>query len=368
LSHALTNVGAAESFSGAASGLAKLEKGLAVARANGFDRHAGRAYVNLCNTALFHRDYARATHYVEEGTAFCAAHDMDLWAAFLCFGMAWSSASRGQWSSAEEMIVGLSPQVRLNPLDNSTLWLLGWMRVRQGDSRAATLLARVRDTSSLPNIVFNMRYRLMMARAEAAWLAGDIGICAAEARSAYDLGITQKYPWFAGETAFWLWRGGKLDRCPENAAKPYKLQITGDWQGAADEWARIGCPYERAMALMDGDEAAQRDALSIFDGLGAKPASAIVRRQLQEQGVRDLPRGPRSSTRENAAGLTARELEVLELMADGLANPDIAKRLFRSAKTVEHHVSAVLAKLGAATRLEAVHIARERQILPTRRG
>jgi DNA-binding CsgD family transcriptional regulator len=141
--------------------------------------------------------------------------------------------------------------------------------------------------------------------------------------------------------AFWLWRGGGLEKAPERIAKPFALHIAGDWVGAAAEWQRMGCPYERAMALMDGDEPAQRAALKIFEELGAKPAAELARRKLHEQGVRDLPRGPRASTRDNPAGLTNRELEVLELMAQGLANPEIAKKLFRSAKTVEHHVSAV---------------------------
>jgi DNA-binding NarL/FixJ family response regulator len=74
---------------------------------------------------------------------------------------------------------------------------------------------------------------------------------------------------------------------------------------------------------------------------------------LRERGVRDLRRGPRSSTRENPAGLTARELEVIELVAEGMRNADIAERLVLSAKTVDHHVSAILRKLKAATRTEA---------------
>jgi DNA-binding NarL/FixJ family response regulator len=66
-----------------------------------------------------------------------------------------------------------------------------------------------------------------------------------------------------------------------------------------------------------------------------------------------LPRGPRPSTRENPAGLTAREVEVLVLLRSGLGNAEIAKQLFLSSKTVEHHISAILRKLGVRTRLEA---------------
>ena len=76
-------------------------------------------------------------------------------------------------------------------------------------------------------------------------------------------------------------------------------------------------------------------------------------RRLRELGTRGLPRGPRPGTRANAANLTARELEILELLVDGLRNGEIAERLVLSARTVDHHVSAILGKLGVRSRTEA---------------
>jgi DNA-binding NarL/FixJ family response regulator len=78
-----------------------------------------------------------------------------------------------------------------------------------------------------------------------------------------------------------------------------------------------------------------------------------VARRLRERGARGVPRGPRPATRENPAGLTARELEVLALVAGGLRNAQIAERLFLSEKTVDHHVSAILRKLDVRTRAQA---------------
>ena len=83
-------------------------------------------------------------------------------------------------------------------------------------------------------------------------------------------------------------------------------------------------------------------------------AAAIVSRRLRTLGVRGVARGPRPSTRANAAALTAREFDVLRLLADGLRNAAIAERLFLSSRTVEHHVSAILGKLGVESRSEAV--------------
>jgi DNA-binding NarL/FixJ family response regulator len=118
------------------------------------------------------------------------------------------------------------------------------------------------------------------------------------------------------------------------------------------------------MALIDGNEAAQREALAIFERLGARPAAEIVRRRLRSIGARGLPRGPRPTTKANPLGLTARQQEVLRLLAAGLHNNEIADRLSTTPKTVEHHVSAVLAKLHARSRAEAVRLAYESGLIP----
>jgi DNA-binding CsgD family transcriptional regulator len=196
------------------------------------------------------------------------------------------------------------------------------------------------------------------ARAEAAFLRGDAAACADEARAAWDLAVSRRHPWFIGELAFWLHRAGaavSVDRALLSA--PHALQLEGRWRAAAAAWAAIGCPYEQARALADGDAAAQLEALALYEALGARPAAVGLRKQMRAAGVRGLPRGARASTQTNPHQLTARELEVLRLLCEGLKNSEIAERLCRSVRTVDHHVAALFAKLGVASRTEAVSTA-----------
>jgi DNA-binding NarL/FixJ family response regulator len=137
-------------------------------------------------------------------------------------------------------------------------------------------------------------------------------------------------------------------------ATPYALEMAGQHEGAAQSCTEMECAYEAALARAQAeDEDSLRMALEDLQGQGAQPAATIVARRLRERGARKLPRGPRRTTRENPAGLTMRELDVLELVSKGLRNSEIAERLVLSEKTVGHHVSAILRKLGVRTRGEA---------------
>jgi DNA-binding CsgD family transcriptional regulator len=186
------------------------------------------------------------------------------------------------------------------------------------------------------------------ARAEAAWLAGHDEAVDELTHASLALALDRRAPWETGALAYWRRQAGlRDDIAPAALAVPYRLSLAGDAAGAAERWREIGCPYEAALAR--GDEA----AVGELQELGARPAVRILSRRLRERGVRGIPRGPHPRTRENPAGLTARELEVLALLAEGLRNAQIAERLVLSEKTVGHHVSAVLRKLDARSRGEA---------------
>ncbi len=364
LVHALNNVGTALLTAQDEQGRAHLERSLQLALERGWEEHVARAYTNLACCAVSTRDYPLAERFLQEGLAYCAEHDLDSWGTYMRAWQARASFEQGRWDDAAEEATRVLNHYRLPAAAKiPALVVLGWVRVRRGDPGSIPVLDEARTlalaTGELQRIV-----PVAAVRAEAAWLRGNQEQCLAEARVGYDLALTRRYPWKLGELSSWMWRAGDLTQAPGQIAEPFARQIAGDWRGAAALWAQIGCPYEQALALADGDAEAMRNALALFERLGAQPAVALVRRRLRQQGIGGIPRGPRPSTRTNQAGLTSRQLEVLSLLAEGLSNAEIASRLFTSSKTIEHHVSAVLAKLGVHSRAQAIGAAHQLELIP----
>ena len=163
--------------------------------------------------------------------------------------------------------------------------------------------------------------------------------------------------WDIGELALWLWLDGHLDVIPDRAAEPVRWLGDGDWKRAADWFDDRGMPFERAAAMSRGDIGARLDALRIAQHVGARALAARLRHDLRTEGITGIPRGPREPTRQSPLGLTPRQGEILALVAVGLSNVEIADRPFISVRTVENHVSAVLAALGATSREAAVDMA-----------
>jgi DNA-binding CsgD family transcriptional regulator len=206
-----------------------------------------------------------------------------------------------------------------------------------------------------------------LVRAEAYWLAGDLH-AARSTIPATDAASRLSDAWERAGLRAWRHRileepaaGLGEPLAAAEAPGPYALMFAGDVAGAVAGWDRLGCPYDAALALFDsgsrpGPQSEQhlRDALARLEALGASATADVVRTRMREQGIRRIPRGARPATEDHPLGLTAREHDVLELLAKGHSNTAISERLFISAKTVDHHVSAVLRKLGVGSRGAAV--------------
>jgi DNA-binding CsgD family transcriptional regulator/tetratricopeptide (TPR) repeat protein len=360
VSHALNNLGTARIVAGDSSGWADLERSLQLARAHSLQEHVARAYTNLSSMAVTERIYPPAMQYLSEGLAYCEEHDLDSWRLYM---LAWRARARfelGDWQGASDDAATVSQHPRTAPISRiPALTVLGHLRVRRGDPDASSPLEEVRALAAQTQELQRLA-PLASALADAASLAGDRETVIREVQPVYDLASERPDAWLKGELAAWLWREGALEQPPTDIAEPYALEISGDWRGAAHAWAALGCPYERAsMLAWYGTETEQREALAVFEQLGAGPAAQKLRRQLRARGVRAIPRGSRSSTRNNEHGLTKREAEVLQLLSQGLRNAAIAKRLYLSTKTIDHHVSAILTKLRVSSRAQAIAMTRK---------
>jgi DNA-binding CsgD family transcriptional regulator/tetratricopeptide (TPR) repeat protein len=360
--HAMVNIGSARLAAGHGAGVAELERAHTLAVAAGLDDHAGRALVNLASLTVDWADFATAEDALERVVAFTTARDLDGYTRHILGHRARLRLARGDWAGAyEDAEQAIAGPEQPGACLVSALAVRGTIRSRRGEPGGYedVVLAGERGhrTGELQFVA-----PAAVALAEHFWLAGDLDRAAAEAKRGLEVAERVGHPWFVGELAFWLWRAGGLGAAPSVAATPYRLVIDGDWRGAGEEWAARGCPYARAEALAGGDGEAAAEALRIMDGLGAVRSAARLRGELRERGLR-VPRGPRPATAAGPVGLTARQAEVLALLGDGLSNAQIAERLTVSAKTVDHHVSAVLGKLGVRSRGLAAAAARRRGLL-----
>ncbi len=328
------------------------ERGLELALGAGLIEDALRAYVNLGWAAVRHRAYALARRYLAAGLEYANDPGQDMWRLYLLAYRTRADLEQGQWTRAAETAALIVQERRASALPVMiALTVTGRARARRGDPDP---FGPLDEALTLAGPELQRVEPVAVARAEAAWLAGDDARAVAETERVLALAQRSGAGWVLGELACWRRRAGVQETLTGDIAEPWALELAGEHERAAACWTALGCPYDAALALAGAaDVDLLRRALDELLALDAKAAAARVGRRLRERGAAGLPRGPRAATRENPAQLTARELEVLALVADGLRNRDIAARLFVSTKTVDHHVSAILRKLGVRTRGEA---------------
>lgn len=357
--HALNNVGSVKMMDGSRSGMEELLESRRIAASLGLIHHETRACVNLAWNHLSAYRLDEAKQWIDAALAAVGDAEMPSFESYTYAEQAWWHEMRGEWDAAEAIassILELGSSMKTS--QGVSARLLSKISARRGSRGAEEYLGDALDTAERADEAQRLGPAYSVV-AEYAWLGGQVEEAllqrAAEVMDwCYEHG--SRAP--AGEIGQWLFLLGKLDELPPLVPEPWLLLSRGDWAEAAEWWQERGLPYERAVALSRGDTGAKLDALRILDELGAVPLATRIRNQLQDAGVTGVPRGPQKATRGSPHGLTARQTDVLDLLSEGLTNAEIADRLFISTRTVDHHVSAILAKLGASTRAEAAEIAR----------
>jgi DNA-binding CsgD family transcriptional regulator/tetratricopeptide (TPR) repeat protein len=327
-----------------------IRRSLELAISRNLPNQAGRGYSNLYGIACDQFRFDDGEQYYRDGVAYCEQHDLDRHSYFLRAARTTVLEHRGRWDEAVAISARLLEESSAAPLHQiCPQALIGVIHARRGEPGAwpalDSAIASAAPTRQ-PQYVIPAR----LARAEAFLTEGRVDDARREAELAAEAAhdIDQ---WMRGALRRWLHRTGSGRIVDGPVAEPYRLQESGGHAAAARAWDELGCRLDAALALLDSsDEDDLRDALQRLDELGARATARLARQKLRQIGARSVPAGPRQATRTHPLGLTPREGEVLELICDRQTNTQIARALFISAKTVDHHVSSVLAKLGVETR------------------
>ncbi len=361
LSRAYNSIGAALWFSEPDRAEAPLLQALELAHTAAEDNLVASAMVNLGSGAGEIRRYDVAEPWLEAAVAWCDDRDLDGNGEYARAWRARVALDRGRWEAAAndaQLVTSRSTSVIARIVSQTTLGLL---RSRRGDPAAEPVLEEAWDLA-VETADLQRLWPVAAARAEAAWWRDGSISDPAALHSTFELAVALGHEWAVGDLAVWLRRAGQIVPTGLAVAEPYSATLAGDPVLAATCWARLGCPFEAAVALLDSaEESRLLEAMNHLDALGASAAARVARIRLRDIGVTRIPRGPRASTRQDPAGLTVREQEVLEGLARGLTNAAIAAELVISPRTVDRHVSNVLRKLNASNRSEAVRALQDDQ-------
>lgn len=343
-----------------------LERSIALGLATGAQEHVARAYTNKCWMLMSARRHDEALAAQQQGIAFCVEHDLETWRDYVIGGHALTLMETGRWRDAQEQAsLVLAHEQKSHLIRNPAARAMAQLYIRRGVPEADRLIdelslhmANGREGprfTSLALIVAEQCWTKSMDQESALTLLGG----------ATSLARSSGSPW--DRAALWHWSQslGHDVQPPADMPEPYALSATGDFAAAAGAFEALGMPFEQALMLTKGNTSQVARGLAILDRLGAPATAARSRMELKGGSGRVGSRGPRASTLDNRFGLTKREIDVLEALDKGWTNREIGERLFVSAKTVDHHVSAILGKLDARTRGEAAAVARTEGLLKT---
>jgi DNA-binding CsgD family transcriptional regulator len=356
LAHALISMGSALIMnpSSMQNGIELFQQSLEIALENSYHEHGARIYMTLGANLVSLKEYEQAKKALDTGILYCEERGIDSHKLYMLSWRARLNLETGNWQDAYAIASDLLKNEDLLPVVKmGTLNVLATIKMRRCDQDAIVLLLEAKalafETTELQRII-----PAFLALLEYEWLTGqtcfEIEALSGAIKTMIELEKFSKKSRFY----FWLWKTGKDHLLPEKNYEDYEENSLTTAMKQAALWEKWGCPYEQALALFEGNDADKKRALTMVQALGAGAVYEKMKLEMRSSGIKSIPRGVRKSTRSNAAHLTDRELDVLRLLKEGLQNKEIADKLFISAKTVDHHISSILLKLGVNSRMKAV--------------
>ncbi len=295
---ALNIAGTAELRVGNLDGLAKLDRSRVVAQQAGDELGVARAYMHPAAVLAARREWILAERYIAPGLAFCHDRGLEAWWGWLATLAAEAALARGRSDEA----ANIAAEILASPIGDASQSrvrarvALARLQARRGDTGFELLLQEAAEMAKASPFT-EATPLIAAARAEIAWLDGASAEQVSQAALSGGEATLAELRWFAGEREVWSHRAGVDCGDPAELPEPYRLEITGDADAAANWWLERGCTYEAALALASsGDRVALRRALDMLSGLGVHRAASVVARRLRALGEPDVPRGPRPTT------------------------------------------------------------------------
>ena len=356
LSHAMNNVGSVQMCisSTEQEGIAMLQQSLEIALKNSYHENAARAFTNLSSGSVKIKNHALAGRSLEEGIRYCEERDLDSWTAYMLSWKARLDLDKGNWTQARNVADNLLNNENQPAIIKITAFIvLAKIIMRRGEKDVLTLLLKAKamsfETMELQRVIPSM-----VSLLEYEWLTGKTIIEKNDIDQTSRLMQRAGIDWEKNEFAFWMKRAGRHLVPSQEIAEPGDISSEAKASKAAAFWEKSECPYEQALVLFEGKDDDKRKAIVLVQNLGAVAVYEKMKQEMRNLGIKNIPRGIRNSTRSNAAFLTGREIDVLQLLKGEMQNKEIAAQLYISAKTVDHHVSNILFKLDADSRSKAV--------------
>ncbi|HRH59471.1 MAG TPA: LuxR C-terminal-related transcriptional regulator, partial [Chitinophagaceae bacterium] len=365
LAHALNNVGDVymRHPSSTQKGIELLQQSLDIALKNSYHEHAARAYTNIGSSAVVIKDYAYAKEVLDTGIQYCEERDLDSWYRYMLSDKAKLNVRTGNWDEALRISNNLiEKENQAAVIKIGALAAAATIKMRRGDDDVLPLLKEAQKlafaTRELQRII-----PVMAASLEYEWLTGSKIIDDEEINYTIETVRQMGNVYDNSEFDYWLLKARNKQIELREYYEPYKLPNKTEAQKTAAVWEQLNSPYEQALALFEGREDDKRNAITIIQKLGANAVYEKLKLQMRSSGIKSIPRGARKSTQLNPALLTNRELDILQLLKEGLQNKEIADKLFISPKTVDHHISSIFYKLEVNSRAKAVQEATRQAIL-----